>query len=68
MPDMAMCSGGECPKKDECYRYRAIPNEFRQSYFSKIPCDLKNKVFDRFTEINGRKVKSLNYHMKPETK
>lgn len=36
-PDIAMCSGQECPKKDTCFRYLAKPSEFRQSYFLGIP-------------------------------
>ena len=32
-----MCSGGGCPLKDKCYRYRAKPTEFRQSYFGTPP-------------------------------
>lgn len=36
MPDFSMCSGGECPRKEKCYRYRAIPH-MRQSYFVEPP-------------------------------
>jgi len=32
MADLAMCQNKECPKRAECYRYRAIPNEKWQSY------------------------------------
>lgn len=31
MPDIAMCSNAECPRRGECYRFRATPSE-RQSY------------------------------------
>jgi hypothetical protein len=37
MPDISMCPGGECPKRHDCYRYRAIPNGHRQSYFTTPP-------------------------------
>ena len=37
MPDITMCEGGDCPAKEKCYRYRAKPNEFRQSYFVHPP-------------------------------
>lgn len=37
MPDIAMCMGDHCPRKIECYRYRAIPHARRQSYFTKTP-------------------------------
>lgn len=36
-PDISMCSGQECPKKDTCFRYLAKPSEFRQSYFMGPP-------------------------------
>jgi hypothetical protein len=31
MPDIAMCANLECPKRGECYRFRATPSAF-QSY------------------------------------
>lgn len=36
MPDISMCTGGDCPLKNDCYRYKATPNEY-QSYFSYPP-------------------------------
>ena len=32
MPDISMCNNKQCPSKEYCYRFTAIPNEFRQSY------------------------------------
>jgi hypothetical protein len=32
MPDITMCLNKECPMRNECYRYRAIPNEYQ--YYS----------------------------------
>ena len=32
MPDIAMCKGGDCPKKLTCYRYRAVPHVHYQAY------------------------------------
>lgn len=32
MPDIIMCTNIECPLKNDCYRFNAIPNGFRQSY------------------------------------
>lgn len=49
MPDITCCTGGKCPKKEECYRFRAVPSE-RQSYFVEPPwerwhrCDFFWKV------------------------
>lgn len=37
MPDITMCNGNGCPKKDSCYRFTAKPNELWQSYFMDIP-------------------------------
>lgn len=32
MADISMCADAECPSRVHCYRFRAIPNEYRQSY------------------------------------
>lgn len=37
MPDITMCEDQKCAQKMECYRFLAIPNEFRQSYFVGSP-------------------------------
>ncbi len=37
MPDVAMCFGTNCPLKETCYRYKAKPNEYRQSYLAEPP-------------------------------
>lgn len=37
MADITMCSGHECPMKENCYRFMAIPNINRQSYFFSPP-------------------------------
>lgn len=37
MPDISMCAGGDCPKKQQCYRYTATANPMRQSYFGVLP-------------------------------
>jgi len=33
MPDFSMCEGGECPLKARCHRFKATPNQHRQSWF-----------------------------------
>lgn len=33
MPDITMCSGIDCPMKDKCYRFTAIPRD-RQSWMA----------------------------------
>jgi hypothetical protein len=37
MADITMCEGKGCEIKEICYRYRATPSEFGQSYFVKSP-------------------------------
>lgn len=32
MPDIAMCMNQECPLRERCYRFKAEPNPYRQSY------------------------------------
>ena len=32
MPDISMCQNQTCPVKEECYRFMATPNPYRQSY------------------------------------
>lgn len=32
MSDISMCLNKECPKKNDCYRFRAIPHPTYQSY------------------------------------
>jgi hypothetical protein len=32
MADITKCVGGECKKKEKCYRYTAPDNEYWQSY------------------------------------
>jgi len=36
MSDITMCDGIDCPIRDRCYRFRAIPDDY-QHYFIKIP-------------------------------
>jgi len=32
MPDISMCSNDTCPLREQCYRFTAEPNPYRQSY------------------------------------
>ena len=38
MPDITMCKGEDCPQKESCYRYTAVPDIY-QSYFVEPPND-----------------------------
>ena len=43
MPDIAMCSGQGCTKRQTCYRYTATPNGLRQAYIKiadPVNCDM----------------------------
>lgn len=40
MPDISMCPGGNCPRKDSCYRYTATPSEWMQCYFAEPPVEV----------------------------
>lgn len=46
-----MCKGTDCPSANDCYRFRAIPNEYRQSYFVNPP--LEDGKCDYFWSIDG---------------
>ena len=37
MPDISLCKGINCNIKDNCYRFKAKPSEFRQTWFCKSP-------------------------------
>ena len=37
MPDITMCNGNNCELSSTCYRYKAEPSEYMQSYFIKEP-------------------------------
>lgn len=52
MPDIGMCLNHECPLRDACYRYRAIPSEW-QSYAAFKPVD---GACESFWPIEGRAV------------
>ena len=37
MPDITMCKGVGCEAKETCYRHKAMPSKYRQSYFMEAP-------------------------------
>ena len=37
MPDITMCKGTGCPKKETCYRFTATPDKYWQSWFAGMP-------------------------------
>ena len=56
MPDISMCNGNGCKRKDECYRYRATPDPYWQAYgnFDELIADGECKAF---WSIEGRGIK-----------
>lgn len=63
MPDIAMCLNDECPLRVSCYRFLAVPNEYRQSY-SKFEPNINNTILDEvecnhFIEINNKEIKKI---------
>lgn len=54
MPDISMCWNKECPKKLKCYRFTAIPNEFRQTFADFKPDE--EGVCDHFWDNQGRAI------------
>jgi len=58
MPDISMCNGGECPNKDECYRYRAYPKKHMQSYMTIPP--FVQEGCSEFIEIDGRPIRKVD--------
>ena len=49
MPDISMCANMTCPLKEDCYRFKAVPNPHRQSYAGFKP-DEEGKC-DHFCKI-----------------
>lgn len=49
MADITMCKGEGCPFKNNCYRYKAKANEYRQSFFVEPP--IKNNKCDFYWKI-----------------
>lgn len=56
MPDISMCPGEMCTQRDKCYRYKAKPSQFRQSFFMKAP----------WTIYEGRQVCTYLWPMEEE--
>jgi hypothetical protein len=55
MPDISMCSGNNCKLATLCYRYKAKPNEFGQSYFITPPNKTANEC-DYFLKIQDKNI------------
>ena len=66
MPDISMCCNCDCPYRDKCYRYRAVPDKYWQSYIlfepeeeTMLPCGDWMLVCDHFWEITrGQRIRN----------
>jgi len=58
MPDLVMCSGSECPIKNNCYRHRAVSN-LAQPYFLYVPFNAETQTCKGFKNIGLREVMSV---------
>ncbi len=56
MPDIMMCANKECPERKQCYRYMAIPSEYRQAYAALQP-DESGRC-ESFLDADGRRVRT----------
>lgn len=56
MADITMCNHDKCEKKNECYRYSAVPNEYRQTYLAKPKSACVNNDYKLFWEITHKKI------------
>jgi hypothetical protein len=57
MPDISMCLNVTCPLNDKCYRFMAIPSEYRQSYAKFSPKE--DGTCDHFWPLEDRRPASL---------
>ena len=54
MPDISMCNNQTCPSKDTCYRFKAKPNEYYQSYTTYVVPEGKDKC-EHYVPVSVRK-------------
>ena len=53
MPDIAMCRGDHCKRRDKCYRHTAKPSPFAQTFFSVPPVDIKTGKCEYYWPVKG---------------
>ena len=57
MLDITMCTGEECPLKENCYRYTAKPSDY-QSYFVESPIENEECKYFWRDEVRSKTDKS----------
>jgi len=55
MPDIAMCRNSTCEKKNECWRYMAIPSQYQCYMEFQNIC--KNPTYKYFYQIDGKPIR-----------
>lgn len=71
MPDITMCTGKDCPKKERCYRFKATPNLIYQSFSDFKERRLEDGSCEMFwefvvaTDAKGLKKAEKNLRRKP---
>ncbi|MEJ6791997.1 MAG: hypothetical protein QNK89_04490 [Lacinutrix sp.] len=50
MADITMCEGKGCESKYTCYRHKAEPSKYRQSYFMESP--IKDSGCEYYWNVN----------------
>lgn len=63
MPDISMCDGKDCLKKDLCYRHTATPTKYRQSFFLNPPFNKETQECDYYWPNNEN-----NSNLRPRNK
>jgi len=58
MADITKCTNKNCTLKNECYRFTAPVNEYRQSYFTTNPKQIDGECKE-FWSNNGYKQNKL---------
>lgn len=53
VPDVCMCKGQSCLRKESCYRFTATPNPYWQSYFMVPPVDVNTQECSHFWDTTG---------------
>ena len=57
MPDISMCFSSECKIKEKCYRFKAIPSDYNQSYSTFYKQNSNNDLkCEYFMAIENRKI------------
>jgi hypothetical protein len=62
MPDITLCTNSDCQFTEFCFRYKATPSEYVQSYIRFEPQDDKCEFFIQIIDEH----KQLDYSIKSE--